>query len=41
MTSSKLIAFSLCLGASGWALAAEPLLTPKPCRPCCNNPACA
>ena len=30
MPSSKtLIAFSLCLGASGWALSAEPLLTPQ------------
>ncbi len=30
MPSSKtLIAFSLCLSASGWALAAEPLLTPQ------------
>ena len=28
-SSQTLIAFSLCLSASGWALAAEPLLTPQ------------
>ena len=38
MTSSKLIAFSLCLGASGWALAAEPLLTPQALSPLLQQP---
>ena len=38
MTSSKLIAFSLCLGASGWALAAEPLLTPQALSPLLQHP---
>ena len=36
--NKKLIAFALCLGSSGWSLAAQPLLTPATLQPLLTAP---